>query len=144
MFYENPVHPDFSLVLRRHSLTDTANNSSDLGYCALAKLDHSKSKMDSIYNSLLIKLDSLNLDDHKFRMELLEDDPDYPTEGMTDYEEIIRNLKISQSSYLEYADLESEIVGEFMGQGRERSIHQNLKKAALYDIRSKQLLDYFK
>ena len=90
-------------------------------------------------NKLNTCLDKLILEDDIDRKESRKEDPKLNFEFWTDYRLIKNKLAESNMLFEKHAQLESDIIGEFYGLGRERSVAEMMTLKQFYDDRIKTL-----
>jgi hypothetical protein len=123
---------------------DTAYKTMDLGLCSQYIMEQSIVRYDSLVKTFNKCLDKLIIEDLQYKKELLKENVNQTFDFWTDYSKIKEMFNKSDKTFKEFAELETNIIGEFYGLGRERNIGENLKKKDLYDKRILEITEIIK
>jgi len=125
-----------------------ASGTLDTALCTLHLVQQVEKKIDSLYKVTYTLLDSLatvqakekaELKKKKVISQLQEDARTHRINGMTDFQKIKTSLIQSRAAYSKYVELQSDIIGELVGNGTARSADENGKRLSLFATQIEQL-----
>lgn len=107
---------------------DTAYTTLEYTLCASQKLSDAQVQLDSMYNVVLSKLDSLALEMDEYSEEFVD-------EEVPNYREVKKQVIESQRIFESYISSEREIAGEIFGTGQQRTLVEINRELQLVELR---------
>ena len=114
----------------------------EVNVCSLHSLQQAEAALDTLYDYLLVQIDSAIIEDDTLKNQLRGRVDDEHISFMTDYRKIKKWMIESQRLFLKRLDLETAIAGEMIGNGRARTAYANSARESLIRARIERIRSF--